>query len=113
MRQGFWGVWLVVVRKAWGLEHGTKVSMWVDGEWDKGHVFVVEFSNDLITMDEGGGGGVWLVHMSKFVTFMTLKVVVCIGSDGAEDVFSGDGLGSRGWASDIYDGPFGCVRADM
>jgi hypothetical protein len=45
------------------------------------HVFLVEFANDLITVDEmciGGGG---LVHMSKFTTFMALKVVVCIGSN--------------------------------
>ena len=98
-----------------GLKHGTKASMWVDGEceWDEDHVFVVEFSNDVVTVDhKGGGGGVWLVHTPKFVTFMTLKVVVCIGSDGVEDVFSGDRLGWRGWARDVYVGPDGCVRAD-
>jgi len=69
--------------------------MWVNGEWDEDHVFVVEFSNDIVTMDERGGGGVWLVHSPKFTTFMTLKVVVCIGSDGVEDIFSGDVLGWR------------------
>jgi hypothetical protein len=77
------------------LEHGTKASMWVNGEWDEDHVFVVEFSNYIVAMDERGGGGVWLVHSSKFTTFMTLKVVVCIGSDGVEDIFSGDVLGWR------------------
>ena len=42
---------------------------------------MVEFANDLITVDEmciGGGG---LVHTSKFTVFMALKVVVCIGSN--------------------------------
>jgi hypothetical protein len=42
---------------------------------------LVEFANDLITVDEmciGGGG---LVHTSKFTAFMALKVVVCIGSN--------------------------------
>ena len=77
------------------LEHGTKASMWVNGEWDEDHVFVVEFSNYIVAMDERGGGGVWLVHSPKFTTFMTLKVVVCIGSDGVEDIFSGDVLGWR------------------
>ena len=33
-----------------------------------------------------GGGG--LVHASKFATFMSLKIVVCIGSDCVENVFS-------------------------
>ena len=42
-----------------------------------------------------GGGG--FVHTSKFSTFMLLKVVVCIGSDFVENVFSVIlvGLGGR------------------
>ena len=95
------------------LEHGTKVSMWVNGEWDEDHVFLVEFSNYIVAMDERGGGGVWLVHSPKFTMFMMLKVVVCIGSDGFEDVFSDDGLGWRSCAGDVYVGPDGCVRANV
>ena len=38
-----------------------------------------------------------LVHTSKFTAFMVLKVVVCIGSDSVENVFSIRlvGLGGR------------------
>ena len=76
-------------------EHWTKTGKGINRDWDEDHVFVVEFTNDAVTMDERGGGGVWLVHSPKFTTFMMLKVVVCIGSDGVEDIFSGDVLGWR------------------
>ncbi len=48
-------------------------------------------------MDERCIGGGGLVHMSKFSAFMSLKVVVCIGSDFVENVFSVRlvGLGGR------------------
>jgi hypothetical protein len=36
------------------------------------------------------------VHTSKFSTFMSLKVVVCIGSDFVENVFSVSLVGLRG-----------------
>ena len=49
---------------------------------------MVEFADDLITVDEWCTGGGGLVHMSKFSVFMALKVVVCIGSDFVENVFS-------------------------
>jgi hypothetical protein len=51
---------------------------------------VVEFADDLITVDEWCTGGGGLVHTSKFSVFMALKVVVCIGSDFVENVFNGD-----------------------
>ena len=64
-------------------------------------------------MNEGGGGGGWLVHASKLGSFMTLKIIVCIGSDGCEDVFSDDGLGGRCCAGDVYVGPDGRIRANV
>jgi hypothetical protein len=60
----------------------------VNGERDKYHVFTIEFADDLITMDEWCIGGGGLVHTSKFSAFMSSKVVVCIGSDFVENVFS-------------------------
>ena len=53
------------------------------------------------------------MHTSKFATFVTLKIVVCIGSDYVEDVFSVRlvGLGCRWWSCDIDVCPNGCVRA--
>ena len=51
---------------------------------------MVEFADDLITVDEWCTGGGGLVHTSKFSAFMALKVVVCIGSDFVENVFNGD-----------------------
>jgi hypothetical protein len=70
----------------------------VNGERDKNHVFTIEFADDLITVDEWCIGGGGLVHTSKFSAFMSLKVVVCIGSDFVENVFSVSlvGLGGRG-----------------
>jgi len=34
-----------------------------------------------------GGGCCWFGGASKFASFMHLKMVVCIGSDGLDDVF--------------------------
>ena len=62
--------------------------MWVDGEWDENHISVVEFADNIVTMNKRGGVGGWLVHSSKFSSFVALKVVVCIGSDSVKDVFS-------------------------
>jgi hypothetical protein len=67
--------------------------MRVHSEWDEDHVLVVEFTNDAVAMDERRRWGGWLVCAPKFGPFMTLKIVVCIGSDGFEDVFGDDGLG--------------------
>ena len=69
----------------------------VNGERDKYHVFAVEFNNDLITVDEWCTVGGGCVHKSKISVFMALKVVVCIVSDFAENVFSVRlvGLGGR------------------
>ena len=72
----------VVCRGEEGLEHRTEASMWVDCERDEDHVFLVEFANDGVAMDERGGCGGGLVDASEFGSFMSLKVVVCIGSDG-------------------------------
>ena len=70
--------------------------MWVDGEWDENHISVVKFADNVVTMNEWGGVCGGLVHSSKFCSFVALKVVVCIGSDGVEDVFSVNGFG-RMW----------------
>jgi hypothetical protein len=59
----------------------------VKGMMNDYHVFLVEFADDLITVDERCIGGGGLVHMSKFTTFMVLKVAVCIVSDSVENVF--------------------------
>ena len=85
----------------------------VNGERDKYHVFSVEFANDLITVDERCIGGGGLVHMSKFSAFMALKVVVCIGSDSVENVFSVRlvGLGGRRGPGDVDVCPNGGVWA--
>ena len=39
------------------------------------------------TMIRWGGGSCWFADASKFASFMNLKMVVCIGSDGLDDVF--------------------------
>jgi hypothetical protein len=62
--------------------------VWVDSKGDENHVFVVDFTDDIITMNEWAGVDRWLVHTSKFASFVALKVVVCIGSDSVKDVFS-------------------------
>ena len=74
---------------------------------------MVEFTDDLIAVDEmciGGGG---FVHTSKFTAFMALKVVVCIGSDSVENVFSFGlvGLGGRWGPGDVAVYPNGGVWA--
>ncbi len=64
---------------------------------------MVEFAEDLITLDENCIGGGGLVHTSKFAVFMGLKIVVCIGSDCVENVFSVRlvGLGGRRGPGDV------------
>ena len=54
-------------------------------------------------MDERCIGCGGLVHTSKFSAFMALKVVVCIGSDFVENVFSVRlvGLGGRRWPGNV------------
>ena len=69
------------------LEHWTKPGKGVNRDWDEDHVFVVEFANDFVAMDRWGGGGSWFADSSKFVLFVHLKMVICIGSDGLDDVF--------------------------
>jgi hypothetical protein len=75
--------------------------------------FSIEFANDLITVDERCIGCGGLVHTSKFATFMSLKVVVCIGSDSVENVFSVRlvGLGGRRGPGDVDVCPNGGVWA--
>ncbi len=66
----------VVGRGEEGLEeHWTEASMWINSEWDEDHVFLVEFSNDGVAMDEWGGCGGGLVDASEFGPFMTLKII--------------------------------------
>jgi hypothetical protein len=48
--------------------------------------------------DDAGGG---LVHPSQFTAFVTLKIVVCIGSDCVKNIFKVRGLGGMWWASDV------------
>ena len=52
---------------------------------------------------KGVVGGGKLVHTSKFATFVALKIVVCIGSDCFESVFSVRlvGLGDRRGPGDV------------
>ena len=75
--------------------------------------FSIEFADDLITTDERCIGCGGLVHKSKFTVFMSLKVVVCIGSDSVENVFSVRlvDLGGRRGPSDIDVVPNGGVWA--
>ncbi len=74
---------------------------------------MIEFAYDLITVDEWCIGGGGLVHTSKFSTFMSLKVVVCIGSDFVENVFSISlvGLGGRRVPGNVDVCPNYCVWA--
>lgn len=53
------------------------------------------------------------MHTSKFSAFMSLKVVVCIGSDFVENVFSVRlvGLGGRRGPGDVDVCPDCCVWA--
>jgi len=85
----------------------------VNGERDKYHVFTIEFADDLIAVDEWCIGGGGLVHTSKFSAFMSLKVVVCIGSDFVENVFSVSlvGLGGRRGPGNVDVCPNCCVWA--
>ena len=85
----------------------------VNGERDKYHVFTIEFADDLITVDEWCIGGGGFVHTSKFSAFMSLKVVVCIGSDFVENVFSVSlvGLGGRRGPGNVDVCPDCCVWA--
>ena len=64
-------------------------------------------------MDEWCIGGGGFVHTSKFSTFMSLKVVVCIGSDFVENVFSVSlvGLGGRRGPGNVDVCPNCCVWA--
>ena len=63
---------------------------------------MVEFTDDVITVDERCGGGGGLVHTSKkFAVFMALKIVVCIGSDCVENVFRLVFLGCRWGSGDV------------
>jgi hypothetical protein len=64
---------------------------------------LVEFTDDLIPVDERCGGVGGLVHTSKFAVFVVLKIFVCIGSDCFENVFSVRlvGLGSRRGPGDV------------
>ena len=58
---------------------------------------MVEFADDLITVDERCIGAGGLVHTSKFSAFMALKIAVYIGSDCVENVFSIRLVGLGGW----------------
>jgi len=89
----------------------------VNGESERNEyqIFLIEFSDDLITMDEGCVGCGGLVHTSKFTAFMfmVLKVVVCIVSESVENVFSVKlvGLGGRQGPGNVDVCPNGGVWA--
>ncbi len=59
------------------LVHWTKLGKGVNCEWDEGHVFMVEFTND-----RKGGGSCRFVDSSQFALFVHLKMMICVGSDG-------------------------------
>ena len=70
----------MVVRNAclaWGPNRAQGLPG-VNGERDMDRVFLVEFADDLITVDERCIGGGGLAHTSKFAAIMALKIVVCI-----------------------------------
>ena len=73
---GFWQGWWKVVRNACRM--GTDHAQGSMVKWIR-TIFLVEFTNDVITVDERWGGGGGLVHTSKFAVVMALKIVVCIG----------------------------------
>ena len=64
---------------------------------------MIEFADDLITVDERCGGCGGLVHTSKSAAFLALKIFVCIVSDCVENVFSVRlvGLGYRRGPGDV------------
>jgi len=62
-------------------------------------------------MDERCGVDGGFVHTPKFTSFMTMKIVVCIGSDCVENVVRFVGLGCRWWPSDVDVYPDGGVWA--
>ncbi len=47
---------------------------------------MVDFTNEVVAMDEGGIGGRGFVMTSKLTLFVTLNILVCIGSDSVENV---------------------------
>ena len=69
------------------LEHWTKTGEGVNHDWEEDHVFVVEFANDFVAVDRWGGGSRWFADASEFALFMQLKMVICVGSDGLDNVF--------------------------
>ncbi len=95
------------------LQHGSKTRPRIDGKTEEDHVFVIKFTNDTVTMDEGGSAGGGHVHLSQFTLFVMLKIVVCIGSDCVENIFRVRGLGGRGWASDVDVCSDGGVEAEV
>jgi hypothetical protein len=69
------------------LEHWTKTGEGVNHDWEEDHVFVLGFANDFVAVDRWGGGSCWFADASEFASFMQLKMVICIGSDGLDNVF--------------------------
>jgi hypothetical protein len=69
------------------LEHWTESGKGVNCDWDEYHVFVVEFAYDVVAVDRWGGGSYRFVDSSKFVSFVHLKMAICVGSDGLDNVF--------------------------
>ena len=46
------------------------MSIGINNEGDEDHILVVEFTNDIVTMDEWGGVGGGFVQPAEFATFM-------------------------------------------
>jgi hypothetical protein len=83
------------------LQHGSKTCPRINGKRNEDHVFVIKFTNDTVTIDEGGDAGGRIVHPSQFNSIVMLKIVVCIGSDYVENIFRVRGLGGRWWTVDV------------
>jgi hypothetical protein len=110
-RQGFLGGMMGGGEEC--LQHGSKMCPRINGKRDEDHVFVIKLTNETVAMDERGGAGGGRVHPSQFTAFVTLKILVCIGSDCVENIFRVRGLGGRWWASDVDVCSDGCVGAEV
>ena len=100
-----WFLWRVVRSCEECLQHWSKASPWVNSEWKKYHVLVVEFTDDVVAMHEWVCGCRGFVYLTEFSTFMMLKIIVCIGSYCVEDIISVRTSWGRWWAVILISAP--------